>query len=93
MTTTNTARPALAFRAVSDLADAFDTATLARSNETGSDWVIVGGESGPRHRPLDLGWVREIRDRCLQQDTTQFFFKLLCTKAKRTYAFGSGGVA
>jgi protein gp37 len=42
---------------------------------TGIDWVIVGGESGPRHRPLDLDWVRDIRDRCRQQDTTQFFFK------------------
>jgi protein gp37 len=24
------------------------------------DWVIVGGESGPRHRRLDLDWVRDI---------------------------------
>src|SRR5438094_267227 len=28
------------------------------------DWVIVGGESGPGHRPLDVDWVRELRDRC-----------------------------
>src|SRR5262249_17461363 len=27
----------------------------------GIDWVIVGGESGPDFRPLDLGWVRELR--------------------------------
>lgn len=40
---------------------------------TGIDWVIVGGESGPRHRPLNLTWVREIRDRCLQQETALFF--------------------
>ena len=40
---------------------------------TGIDWVIVGGESGPRHRPLDLDWVREIRDRCLSHDTAVFF--------------------
>jgi protein gp37 len=26
------------------------------------DWVIVGGESGPGARPMDPGWVREIRD-------------------------------
>jgi len=31
----------------------------------GIDWVIVGGESGPDFRPLDLGWVRELRDRCV----------------------------
>ena len=28
------------------------------------DWVIVGGESGPRRRPMDLGWARSIRDQC-----------------------------
>jgi protein gp37 len=41
---------------------------------TGIDWVIAGGESGPRHRPLDLDWVRDIRDRC-QETGTRFFFK------------------
>jgi protein gp37 len=29
---------------------------------TGIHWVIVGGESGPEYRPMDLDWVREIRD-------------------------------
>lgn len=29
------------------------------------DWVIVGGESGARHRPMDLNWVRALRDQCL----------------------------
>lgn len=28
------------------------------------DLVIVGGESGPHHRPLDLAWVRSVRDQC-----------------------------
>lgn len=27
-------------------------------------WVITGGESGPNARPVDAGWVREIRDAC-----------------------------
>lgn len=30
----------------------------------GIDWVITGGESGPRARPCDASWVREIRDAC-----------------------------
>lgn len=38
------------------------------------DWVIVGGESGEGFRPLNLEWVREIRDRCLAQGV-KFFFK------------------
>lgn len=29
------------------------------------DWVIVGCESGPGHRPCDLDWIRDIRDQCL----------------------------
>lgn len=31
---------------------------------SGISWVIVGGESGPGHRPLDLQWVRDLRDAC-----------------------------
>lgn len=41
---------------------------------TGIDWVIVGGESGYGHRPLDLGWVRDIRDHCFAA-SVPFFFK------------------
>lgn len=26
------------------------------------DWLIVGGESGPGHRPIDPDWVRDLRD-------------------------------
>lgn len=37
------------------------------------DWVIVGGESGPSFRTLDLGWVRDIRDQCQGQGVALFF--------------------
>lgn len=30
----------------------------------GFNWVIAGGESGPHKRPIDLDWVRRIRDDC-----------------------------
>lgn len=33
---------------------------------TGIHWVIAGGESGPRARPMDLDWTRELRDRCVE---------------------------
>jgi protein gp37 len=39
----------------------------------GIDWVIVGGESGPHHRPLHLDWVREIRDHCHESKVALFF--------------------
>jgi protein gp37 len=28
------------------------------------DWIITGGESGPHYRPMDLDWVRSLRDQC-----------------------------
>lgn len=37
-------------------------------------WVIVGGESGPRARPVEPDWVRSIRDRCVAAGVA-FFFK------------------
>lgn len=40
----------------------------------GIDWVIVGGESGPKARPMSPDWVTEIRDRCLESKVP-FFFK------------------
>jgi protein gp37 len=40
----------------------------------GIDWVIVGGESGPRCRKIEPEWVRHIRDRCLAFGVP-FFFK------------------
>lgn len=41
---------------------------------TGIDWAIVGGESGPKARPLDEAWVTDLRDQC-QQAKVSFFFK------------------
>jgi len=41
---------------------------------TGIHWVIVGGESGPGHRPARADWIRGIRDLCGDKDTA-FFFK------------------
>ncbi len=43
-------------------------------NLGGIGWVIVGGESGPRSRPMDAEWVREIREQCVAADVP-FFFK------------------
>ncbi len=40
----------------------------------GIHWAIVGGESGPRSRPMDTEWVENILDQCLDAGTA-FFFK------------------
>lgn len=41
---------------------------------TGIHWVIVGGESGPGYRPMDVNWAREVRDNC-RDASVPFFFK------------------
>ncbi|MBS0365115.1 MAG: phage Gp37/Gp68 family protein [Proteobacteria bacterium] len=38
------------------------------------DWVIVGGESGPRARGMKAAWVRSIRRQC-RTNRVAFFFK------------------
>ena len=43
-------------------------------NLAGIDWLIAGGESGPRHRRIDPAWVRELRDWCERAEVS-FFFK------------------
>lgn len=44
------------------------------SHLSGIDWVIVGGESGVHARPMNIDWVRDIRDQCISMDV-RFFFK------------------
>lgn len=43
-------------------------------NLAGIDWVIVGGESGRKPRPMQPEWVTDVRNQC-QQSGTAFFFK------------------
>ncbi|MBL1435663.1 MAG: phage Gp37/Gp68 family protein [Rhodobacteraceae bacterium] len=38
------------------------------------DWVIVGGESGPKARPMHPDWARSLRDQCVAAGVP-FFFK------------------
>ena len=40
----------------------------------GVHWVIAGGESGPRARPMRPEWARAVRDQCLAAGVP-FFFK------------------
>lgn len=40
----------------------------------GLHWVIGGGESGPHARVMEVGWIRELRDECVEVGVP-FFFK------------------
>lgn len=47
---------------------------LGSINLTNIDWVIVGGESGNKARPMDKEWVLKIKTQCEKNDVA-FFFK------------------
>jgi len=47
---------------------------LGDINLAGIHWAIVGGESGPKARPMRPEWVQEIKDQC-EDAGTAFFFK------------------
>lgn len=47
---------------------------LGRVDLRDIDWVIVGGESGPRARPMEPQWAESIRDQCAAAGVP-FFFK------------------
>jgi protein gp37 len=56
--------------------------SVSRANLDNIHWAIVGGESGPRARPMDEEWVDEIRRNCLTAGTA-FFFKQWGGKNKK----------
>ena len=48
--------------------------SVAKCDLTNIHWAIVGGESGPRSRPMREEWVSEIESAC-RKAKTAFFFK------------------
>jgi protein gp37 len=57
--------------------------SLPRLDLRGIDWVIVGGESGPRARPMKSEWVIEIRNHCIEAEVPFFFKQWGGTNKKR----------
>ena len=47
---------------------------LGSNMRKGIDWVICGGETGPKARPMHPDWARSLRDQC-QTAGVPFFFK------------------
>jgi protein gp37 len=56
---------------------------LGRINLAHIKWVILGGESGPKARPMDLAWARHIREQCAQAQVAFFLKQLGGRKGKR----------
>jgi protein gp37 len=57
----------------------------------GIGWVIVGGESGPGARPMDLDWVRDIREQCRRAGVACFVKQLGRVWAREHLADPKGG--
>lgn len=57
---------------------------LGELNLDGIDWVIVGGESGPKARPMSSEWAINIRDQCIKRNIPFYF--------KQWGAWGADGV-
>jgi protein gp37 len=55
------------------------------------DWIIVGGESGPKARPMHPQWARDIRDQC-QAAGVAYFFKQWGSWWPHTGRYGVPGV-
>ena len=49
-------------------------APLPNLNLYNIDWIIVGGESGPKARPMKKEWVIDIHNQC-KEARVKFFFK------------------
>lgn len=54
---------------------------------TGIDWLIIGGESGPGARPMDLDWVRELIAKARASGTAVFVKQM----GKAWAGHGKGG--
>ena len=53
------------------------------------EWVIAGGESGHKARPMDIAWARKLRDECAEYDVP-FFLKQLGSRLGKGGGKGGG---
>lgn len=58
--------------------------SLPNMNLQNIDWVIVGGESGRKARPMDPDWVLDIMDQCKTANVAFFFKQWGGTNKKKT---------
>jgi protein gp37 len=57
---------------------------LPNMNLSRIDWVIVGGESGRKARPINEDWVLDIMDQCKKENVAFFFKQWGGTNKKKT---------
>lgn len=57
---------------------------VGNADLSGLDWVIVGGESGPKSRPIQPEWVEGLRAQCEDKQIPFFFKQWGGTQKKKT---------
>ncbi|MDY5184582.1 DUF5131 family protein [Helicobacter trogontum] len=57
---------------------------LGELDLSGIDWIVAGGESGARARPMQKEWVLKIKKQCKEQNVAFFF--------KQWGAYGEDGI-
>lgn len=57
--------------------------------DPGVDWVIVGGESGPKARPFDLGWAESIEQQCAHASVACFVKQLGDRAVRNGHSYGA----
>ncbi len=72
---------AVRFVSVEPLLERVDLAPWLESGAI--HWVIVGGESGPKARPMDIDWARDLRDQSNRAGVAFFFKQLGGVRSKR----------
>jgi len=55
------------------------------------DWAIVGGESGPGARPMEIVWARSLVQQCRDADVTPFVKQLGAIRGRELGAGSHGG--
>jgi protein gp37 len=55
------------------------------------DWVIIGGESGPGARPMELTWAREIIRQCRRSGAAPFMKQVGSVRGRELGAGPKGG--
>jgi len=60
-----------------------DNLILTKEDLKGIHWVIVGGESGAKHRPCELKWIEDIVEACQKNNVPVFVKQMGSNLAKR----------
>lgn len=60
-----------------------DNLKLTKQDLKGIHWVIVGGESGAKHRPCELKWIEDVVNACKDNGVPVFVKQMGSNLAKR----------